>query len=82
MTNSRKKTPIRGMTKSCSDKQDKRFANRRLRRAVRSVLDSGFCIDDTLPALPALRELSDVWGMSKDGKKYFDKDAHPELMRK
>jgi hypothetical protein len=74
MSHSRKKTPVGGVSNSLSEKDDKRMANRKLRRLTR--------VDPENP--PALREVSDVWGMSKDGKRYFDptKPGNEKWMRK
>ena len=78
MSRSTKKTPISGITTAKSEKLDKRLAHHRLRMAVRTALTSSTAGD----TLPDLREVSDVWGMSKDGKRWFDASAHPEIMRK
>jgi hypothetical protein len=67
--------PIFGITTSDSEKQDKRRANRRLRRAVRLALDAG------REVLPHLREVSNVWAFDKDGKRWRD-DATSRDMRK
>jgi hypothetical protein len=75
MSRSRRRTPIFGITTSDSEKQDKREANRRLRRAVRLALDAG---DEVLPHL---REVSNVWGFAKDGKRWCA-HASPRDMRK
>jgi hypothetical protein len=77
MSRSRRKTPIRGITTAQSEKQDKRIANRRLRRRVRSALR----VDPDAP-LPLLREVSNPWRMDKDGKMLVDPARHPEFMRK
>lgn len=50
------------MTTARSEKEDKRLANRLLRRVTRVDPENA----------PALREVSDVWGMAKDGKVRFD----------
>ena len=55
MTRSRRKMPIRGIAGCKSEKQDKRVANRKLRRKTNEALKKG---DDILPKL---REVSDVW---------------------
>jgi len=67
-----------GATVAASDKKDKRFANRRLRRAVRVALDR----DPLADALPHRRELTDPWNMAKDGKIRIDPTSSPRLMRK
>jgi len=63
MSRSRKKTPAGGMTNARSEKDDKRRANRKLRRKTRA--------GDPANA-PAIREVSDVWVFQKDGKVRFD----------
>ena len=68
MSRSRKKTPITGITTARSEKQDKRLANRKLRRKTRQVLR---CQDLDGWVLPVLREVSNVWCMDKDGKFWF-----------
>jgi hypothetical protein len=78
MSRSRKHTPISGHTNARSEKRDKRAANRKLRRRIRATMQA----NPETESLPELRELSDVWGMDKDGKHYFDADEYPTLMRK
>ena len=63
MSRSFKKTPICGIAGN-SDKEDKRLANRSLRRKTK--MD----IKGEKEVLPELREVSDVWSMKKDGKTY------------
>ena len=46
-----------GMINARSEKDDKRLANRKLRRVSKPDPENA----------PALREVSDVWGMAKDG---------------
>ncbi len=77
MSRSRRKTPVAGITTSDSEKQDKRRANRKLRRRVRAILPA-----EPDAVLPDLREVSSVWGFDKDGKQRFDPESHPRLMRK
>lgn len=67
--------PIFGITTSRSEKQDKRRANRALRRVVRH------CLREEDEMLPLLREVSDVWGFDKDGKAWAS-HATPRDMRK
>lgn len=76
MSRSHQKTPITGMANAASEKQDKRLANRRLRRIVRES------IEIELETMPELREVSTTWTFAKDGKQYFDPQKHPDLMRK
>lgn len=68
MSRSRKKTSITGITTARSEKQDKRLANRKLRRKTKQALRYRD-LDEWV--LPVLREVSNVWGMAKDGKFWF-----------
>ncbi len=77
MSRSKRKTPITGITTCESEKQDKRKANRKLRRKTREEIKKG---NDTLPLL---REVSNVWDFGKDGKWYLDiKSFGDHFMRK
>jgi hypothetical protein len=78
MSRSRKHTPISSNTTSSSEKRDKRIANRKLRRRTKATVQT----NPEAESLPELREVSDVWGMDKDGKHYFNADEFPTLMRK
>jgi len=78
MSRSRKHTPISSNATSSSEKRDKRAANRKLRRPIKATVQT----NPEAESLPELREVSDVWGMNKDGKHYFDADKFPKLMRK
>ncbi|MDH3208466.1 MAG: hypothetical protein OEO79_17835 [Gemmatimonadota bacterium] len=78
MSQSRKKTPISGITTAGSEKQDKRIANRRVRRAVKQALHT---LEDA-EVLPHRRELTNPWTMAKDGKRWFDPHRFPEVLRK
>lgn len=59
MARSYRQTPVSGVTTAQSEKEDKRHANRVLRRKVRQGR-----IHLTL------REVSNVWSFDKDGKTY------------
>ena len=78
MSRSKKKTPVCGMTRACSEKQDKRFYNRRYRRACNQSLH----MNPAREAVPPLREYSNPAAMAKDGKVRFDPRRFPRLMRK
>ncbi|HEX2095158.1 MAG TPA: hypothetical protein VHG28_22360 [Longimicrobiaceae bacterium] len=78
MSRSRRRTPIGGISSADSEKQDKRQANRRIRRTVRQVLHQ----DPAGEMLPHEKELSNPWTMSKDGKRWFDPERYPREMRK
>ncbi len=67
-----------GITTAATEKDDKRFANRRLRRVNGEILRATG--DDS--RLKHHRETSDPWSMAKDGKGRFDPQRHPSLMRK
>ncbi|MBY0359140.1 MAG: hypothetical protein K2W82_14145 [Candidatus Obscuribacterales bacterium] len=70
MSRSYRHTPIRG-NGGDSEKQDKRIYNRRLRRAVRTALVAAVRGDDCDSLiLPLVRDVSNPWDMSKDGKSY------------
>ena len=75
MSRSRKKTKIFGVTNAQSEKLDKRFANRKLRRKVKIKVKARKDI------LPLLKEVSNIWGFAKDGKTY-DSRANNRLLRK
>jgi hypothetical protein len=78
MSRSKKRTPIGGITTARSEKQDKRFYNRRYRRVCKQVLQ----VSPESKLLPHLREYSDPWAMDKDGKVWFDPEKYPKDMRK
>jgi len=50
-----------------SEKDDKRIANRILRRNVRMLLHA----NPEEEVLPVMNEVRDPWDMNKDGKSYF-----------
>lgn len=65
MSRSKKHTPKFGITTAQTEKKDKRNANRKLRRIVKIQ------VKQDKDKLSKLREISDVWGFDKDGKKYL-----------
>jgi hypothetical protein len=75
MSRSFRKTAKFGVTTAPSEKEDKRLANRVLRRTVRVILD------EETEDCPDLREVSNVWSFAKDGKIYWS-DAPPKHFRK
>lgn len=83
MSHSFKKTYICGISKRESEKQDKRFANRNLRREAKEAINIAL-VSDTVDNLvvPIARETSCRWSFAKDGKQFFDPAEHPEEMRK
>lgn len=78
MSRSKRKTPIIGIcgSASASEKKDKRFAHKRLRRL------QNVAVAKEEDVLPCMLDVSNVWMMPKDGKMYFDKKKYPKLMRK
>lgn len=62
MSGSYKHAPVHGNTTAESEKDDKRFANRRWRRRVK------WAIRDGVEVMPLQREVSNVWCFDKDGK--------------
>lgn len=84
MSRSYRKTSIVGVAYGASEKQDKRFANRKLRRKIKSSFQKDDFYDENY-ICPEMREVSDTWGMSKDGKYYFDENKNStfkKMMRK
>lgn len=78
MSRSKRRHSIASVTAAASGKQDKREANRALRKATHQRL--GVMSDETV--LPVTREVSDLWNTAKEGKRYFDPAWDPKRMRK
>ena len=77
MSRSRRRTPIHGITKAESEAEDKARSARMLRRKVRQAdLEE----EPDLPLHP--KEVFNTYSMDKDGKRPFDPEKNPELMRK
>ena len=75
MSRSRKKTKKRGITTATSEKQNKRDANRKLRRIIRQKIRKKDFF------FPTKRSNSNVWAFDKDGKIY-DAEMTDKDMRK
>ena len=75
LTRSRKKTPIAGITRAESEKDDKARAHRQERAHVRRLIESD------PDAIPDPKAFGDPWSAAKDGKHYFG-DHAPKLRRK
>lgn len=75
MSNSFKKTKFRPVAPSPSEKEDKRFANKKFRKAVTQD------IRNERPVLRHLRECSDVWMFDKDGKIYDPKLTKKDMRK-
>ena len=78
MARSRRKRPIAGITMASSEKWEKRKANRRIRRRVKESLAA----DPESEVLPHRCELSSVWAMAKDGRRWYNPSLFPEILRK
>ena len=65
MARSKRHTPIASITTARSEKADKRFANRKLRVAVRKAMR------DDNEIMPELREVSNIYAFAKDGKVWW-----------
>ena len=68
MSRSYRHQPIRAITTSRSEKTDKRIWHARLRARERTRLESASAEQLEAHAGTRPREVSDPWGMSKDGK--------------
>lgn len=75
MSHSKKRTKKFGTTTASSEKEDKRIANRKFRRLVKSkakVLDED---------MPQIREVSNVWSFAKDGKRYYHNPDEKDMRK-
>ena len=75
MSRSRRKTPITGVTTAVTEKENKRDANRKLRRLNRIKIHKNDF------DLFQLREISNVWEFDKDGKHYLKDPSKRCLMK-
>lgn len=71
MSRSKRKTPIMGYTTCRSEKQDKKLWHKCWRSKQKMALRSPHLLDldEISPILE--NEVSNVWAMGKDGKRYF-----------
>jgi hypothetical protein len=76
MSRSRRKSPVIAITAARSEKQDKRWFNRVLRRRTRQSIHQRNDI------LPVKNEILTTWDMAKDGKHRFNSRLNFKLMRK
>ena len=82
MSRSRRKTPIFGVAKCSSEKQDKQIWHQRWRARERSALAgaSAQALETHMPLLK--NQVSNVWAMGKDGRTYWPLGAQiPEADR-
>jgi hypothetical protein len=75
MSRSKKKTPITGITTAETEKKNKLEANRKLRRLNKIKMHKGDF------NFFQLREISNVWGFDKDGKRYLKEPDRKDLMK-
>jgi hypothetical protein len=66
MSRSRRKRPFVGITTAQSEKQDKREANRSLRRVVKAA------VRGERETVPEIREVANVYSFAKDGRRRFN----------
>ena len=75
MSRSKKKTPITGITTAETEKKNKIEANTKLRRLNKIKMHKGDF------NFFQLREISNVWGFDKDGKRYLKEPDRKDLMK-
>lgn len=75
MSGSIKKTPKVAITSAESEKDNKRAANRKLRRVTKVKIKKGE------GELPTLKDISNTWAFDKDGKQYLKNPAAKELRK-
>ena len=79
MSRSKKKNPFTSIVagrSGRSEKKDKQSWHRALRREIKKLLKLGS------EELPDIKEVSNPWMMSKDGKQYLDKHKFEKDLRK
>jgi hypothetical protein len=77
MAGSKRKTPVRAVTSSTSEKSDKAASHRKIRRTVRQLV-----LATPGAVLPLEKELTNTFSMAKDGKARLDPAKSPKLLRK
>jgi len=75
MSRSLKKTPKTGITTAETEKDDKRKANRKLRRLTKIQVKKG---DNELTKI---KEISNVWLFDKDGKQFLKDPTNKDLRK-
>jgi len=71
MSRSRRKTPVFGIASAKSEKQDKKIWHSRLRSRIRTGLAAVQSEQLDGYIAPVSNDVSSVWSMAKDGKRYF-----------
>jgi len=75
MSRSLKKTPKNGITTAETEKDNKRKANRKLRRVAKIQVKKGE------NEIASKREISNVWSFDKDGKQFLKKPIKKDLRK-
>jgi hypothetical protein len=75
MSRSLKKTPKKGITAAETEKDNKRKANRKLRRLMKSQVKKG----NSEPV--NIKEISNVWSFDKDGKQFLKRPTEKDLRK-
>ncbi|MCD9016033.1 hypothetical protein [Parachryseolinea silvisoli] len=75
MSRSYKKIPKQGISTSTTEKEDKREANRTLRRVTKDQVQKGAEVFATL------REVSNVWSFGKDGKVFLKQPTEKDMRK-
>ena len=82
MSRSKRKHNIRGNTCAESEKEDKKLWHKAFRRRTKIITTGKKNLDDIV--FPSIKDVSDVWGMAKDGKsriEAIDEDAKKWLRK-
>jgi hypothetical protein len=75
MSRSRRKVPIAGITTARSEASDKYHNHHKLRQRVKVAMRG------EAEVLPLMREVTNLWWMAKDGKRWFG-DTFLKVFRK
>ena len=80
MSRSFKKHPVTGITCAESEKKDKEFANRKLRRKTKHMIQEAVYNDEKI--LPEQKDTSDTWEFNKDGKRNWKGTEYEKRARR
>lgn len=75
MSRSKRQSPYMPVTCCESEKDDKRIANRRLRKGIKSAVRSGSDV------FPVMNEIYDHWNGGKDGRQRITTDNYRWWMK-
>ena len=82
MSNSRRHTPIAGITCAKSDKEDKRLASKRVRKNLGNLLQPHLARDPDFDLVDYDEHpRSGGWLFSKDGKVYFGNSLRRDIVK-